>query len=133
MLNTMKFPSTTKQQPENELSTGCSLESGCGVTEKSGELTVDFLRQVSPYAIVISSVDNENYSHPGADAFGSAGKYSRGDKPKVYSTELARSINSAGKILYGMINLRSDGKKIYMAQLKEKRSGADIWDSYEIK
>ncbi|MEN6456787.1 MAG: MBL fold metallo-hydrolase [Prolixibacteraceae bacterium] len=99
----------------------------------SSEFSVDFLRQVRPYATVISSGDNENYSHPRADAIGSAGKYSRGDKPKVYSTELARSINSAGKILYGMINLRSDGKKIYMAQLKEKRSGANIWDSYEIK
>ena len=99
----------------------------------SSEFTVDFLKQVNPYATVISSGDNENYSHPRADAIGSAGKYSRGDKPKVYSTELARSINSAGKILYGMINLRSDGKKIYMAQLKEKRSGADVWDSYEIK
>ena len=57
----------------------------------SSEFTIDFLRQVNPYATVISSGDNENYSHPRADAIGSAGKYSRGDKPKVYSTELARS------------------------------------------
>ena len=95
--------------------------------------TIDFLKQVKPLATVISSGDNENYSHPRADAIGCAGKYSRGVRPKVYSTELARSINASGDILYGMINLRSNGSKIYMSQMKEKRSGADIWDSYTVK
>lgn len=99
----------------------------------ASDFTVDFLKKIKPFSTVISSGDNESYSHPRADAIGCAGKYSRGVRPKVYSTELARSINSGGDILYGMINLRSDGKKIYMAQMKERRSGADVWDSYKIK
>ncbi|HMB25752.1 MAG TPA: hypothetical protein VKP08_23080, partial [Anaerolineales bacterium] len=81
---------------------------------------------------IISSGDNESYSHPRADAIGCAGKYSKGILPKVFSTELARSSSSAGHILYGMINLRSNGDEIYLAQMKEARAGADIWDSYKI-
>ncbi len=99
----------------------------------SSDFLVEFLQKINPYATVISSGDNENYSHPRADAIGCAGKYSKGDRPLVFSTELARSINSAKKILYGMINLRSDGDKIFLSQMKEKRSGYDIWDSYEVK
>lgn len=99
----------------------------------SSDFTVEFLKQVKPYATVISSGDNESYSHPQADTIGSAGRYSRGKRPKVYSTELARSINSSGEILFGMINLRSNGKRIYMAQMKERRSSSNIWDSYKIK
>lgn len=37
-----------------------------------------------------------------------------------------------GDILYGMINCRTDGNQIVMAQMKERRTGADIWDSYEL-
>jgi beta-lactamase superfamily II metal-dependent hydrolase len=92
-----------------------------------------FMEFLNPYATVISSGDNESYAHPRADAIGCAGKYSKAIRPLVFSTELARSINSAGKILYGMIHFRSDGKRIYMAQMKERRTGADIWDSYEVK
>lgn len=99
----------------------------------SSDFSVGFLRKVLPLATVISSGDNESHAHPRADTLGCAGKYTRGVRPKVYSTELARSINSGGDILYGMINLRSDGKRIYMAQMKEKRSGVDLWDSYKIK
>lgn len=99
----------------------------------SSDFTIDFLKEVRPFATVISSGDNENYSHPRADTIGCSGKYSRGVRPKVYSTELARSINASNEVLYGMINLRCDGRRIYMAQMKEKRSGADIWDSYKIK
>ncbi|MCB9514343.1 MAG: hypothetical protein H6694_08530, partial [Candidatus Latescibacteria bacterium] len=98
----------------------------------SADFTVDFMRRVNPFATVISSGDNESYSHPRADALGCAGRYSRGSRPKVFSTELARSVSSGGDILYGMINCRTDGKRIVMAQMKEKRTGADIWDSYEL-
>ena len=96
----------------------------------SADFSVDFMRQLSPYATVISSGDNESYAHPRADAIGCAGKYSRGTRPKVFSTELARSVNSGGDILYGMINCRTDGNQIVMAQMKERRTGSDVWDSY---
>jgi competence protein ComEC len=98
----------------------------------SSDFSVDFMRRLKPYATVISSGDNESYAHPRAEAIGCAGRYSRGVRPKVFSTELARSINSAGDVLYGMINCRTDGNQVIMAQMKERRTGADIWDSYQL-
>lgn len=98
----------------------------------SSDFEIDFMRALRPYATIISSGDNEAYAHPRADAVGAAGKYSKGELPKVFSTELARSVKSSGKILFGMINFRSDGKQIYMSQMKESGGGGDIWDSYSI-
>ena len=102
-----------------------------GCHHGSSDFNINFLKSISPFSTVISSGDNESHSHPRADAIGATGKYSRGDLPKVYSTELARSINASGEVLYGMINLRTDGKQIYMAQMKEAKK-PDIWDSYKI-
>lgn len=97
----------------------------------SSEFTVDFMKALNPFGTVISSGDNESYSHPRADAIGCAGKYSRNEKPLVFSTELARSTNvPAQEIQYGMINLRSDGNVIYFAQKKETKALSDQWDSY---
>lgn len=98
----------------------------------SSDFTVSFMEALGPYATVISSGDNESYAHPRADALGAAGRYSRGRSPLVFSTELARSITKGGDILYGMINLRTDGQQVVMAQMKEKRTGSDVWDSYTI-
>jgi len=98
----------------------------------SSDFEVEFMKRVSPFATVISSGDNESHAHPRADAIGCAGRYSRGIRPKVFSTELARSINSSGDILFGMINMRSNGTDIYMSQMKEAAGGADIWDSYTV-
>lgn len=91
---------------------------------------VDFLEAVKPFATVISSGDNENYSHPRADAIGCAGRYSRGKRPLVFSTELARSYKTGGDIHYGLINLRTDGDQLVLAQMLEKRRTSDLWDSY---
>lgn len=96
----------------------------------SADFSLEFMRRLAPYATVISSGDNESYAHPRAEAIGCAGRYSRGSRPKVFSTELARSVNSGGDVLYGMINCRTDGSRVVMAQMKERRAGADIWDSY---
>lgn len=99
----------------------------------ASEFTIDFMAKVNPYSTVISSGDNESYSHPRADAIGCAGKYSRSARPLVFSTELARSTNvNTDKIMFGMINLRSDGNKIIMAQMKEVHSDGDVWDLYEV-
>ena len=81
----------------------------------ASEFTVDFMKAVKPYATVFSSGDNENYAHPRADALGCAGRYSRGKRPMVFSTELARSMKSADDIHYGLINLRSDGVQMVLA------------------
>jgi beta-lactamase superfamily II metal-dependent hydrolase len=96
----------------------------------SADFSVDYMRRLRPFATVISSGDNESYAHPRAEAVGCAGRYSRGTRPTVFSTELARSISSAGDVLYGMINCRTDGNQVVLAQMKERRTGSDIWDSY---
>jgi hypothetical protein len=91
------------------------------------------MQKVNPYATVISSGDNESFAHPRADAIGCAGKYSRGSRPLVYSTELARSYNPAtNKILFGMINLRCNGSLICISQMKESNTPNDLWDSYTL-
>jgi len=98
----------------------------------ASEFTTDFMAKVNPYATVISSGDNESYSHPRADAIGCAGKYTKSDRPLVFSTELARSQSEGSdKIKYGMINMRCNGDNIIMAQMKEVTTGSNVWDLYE--
>lgn len=57
----------------------------------SGDFSEEFVGSISPYVSVISSGDNESYSHPRADTMGFLGKASRGRRPLIFSTELARS------------------------------------------
>lgn len=52
-----------------------------------------FLSAINPLATIISSGDNEPHSHPRPDALGAYGKSSRGPRPLLFSTELARSTN----------------------------------------
>ena len=100
----------------------------------ASEFTTAFMAKVNPLATVISSGDNESYSHPRADAIGCAGKYTRSDRPLVFSTELARSSNvQTDKVKYGMINLRCDGENIIMAQMKEVVTQGRVWDLYEVR
>lgn len=102
--------------------------------KKLSDFSEAFMEKVNAYATVISSGDNEGYSHPRADAIGCAGKYSRSKRPLVYSTELARSVDlKNNRILFGMINLRCNGKDIFMSQMKEQKKDADLWDAYEVK
>ncbi|MFN0103752.1 MAG: ComEC/Rec2 family competence protein [Bryobacteraceae bacterium] len=57
----------------------------------SADVSRAFLTAIHPMATVISSGDNEAFSHPRADTLGTIGKCSRGDRPAIFSTELARS------------------------------------------
>lgn len=50
-----------------------------------------FLHTINPLATIISSGDNESHSHPRPDAIGAFGRSSRGKRPLIFSTELARS------------------------------------------
>jgi len=50
-----------------------------------------FLRALNPIATVISSGDDEPHGHPRSDTLGAVGKSSRGRRPLIFSTELARS------------------------------------------
>ena len=50
-----------------------------------------FLQATNPLATVISSGDDEPHSHPRPDTLGLIGRFSRGSRPLIFSTELARS------------------------------------------
>lgn len=144
----------------------------------SADFTTAYLRAVNPVATVISSGDDESHAHPRPDALGAFGKFSRGERPLIFSTELARSakenIKSADELrlefkrlierrdgidadspkraaadaaidkllaalersvaVYGMINLRTDGKNILMAQkLEAKRPNGQEWDVHQLE
>lgn len=98
----------------------------------SSDFSIAFLKSIDAAATVISSGDNEIYSHPRADAIGAVAKYSSSKLPLVFSSELSRSVKADGSILYGMINLRTNGKEIVMAQMKEAGQQKDLWDSYAV-
>jgi beta-lactamase superfamily II metal-dependent hydrolase len=143
----------------------------------SADFSRAFLAAVNPLATVISSGDEEAYSHPRADALGTIGKYSRGTRPLIFSTELARSAPERIKhpsalrelvdelmessqeaqteadkeklkakadkfkaqldrsvATYGAINLRTDGKRVVIAQKIEKtRTKNKEWDGYQFE
>ncbi len=148
----------------------------------SAHVSPSFLMATNPIATVISSGDNEPHSHPRPDTLGIIGKYSRSDRPLIFSTELARSGNEsikhpnqvraelrekieretailndpeatesakkkAGKRLddhlsiiqrsvanYGMINVRTDGDRLIIAQrLERERSKLKRWDIYRFE
>lgn len=98
----------------------------------ASDFTTEFLNKVKPIATVISAGDNENYAHPSADALECAGRYTRGSRPKVFSTELARAYKTGKDVHYGNINLRTNGELMIMAQMYEKKQKSDPWDSYVI-
>jgi hypothetical protein len=98
-------------------------------------------------ATVISSGDDESYCHPRPDSLGTIGKFSRGERPMIFSTELARSNKEfidlkdipEGKkrervvTVYGMINLRTDGEKMIIAQKLERKAATRNWDIHKLE
>lgn len=148
----------------------------------SAHVAPSFLSSTNPLVTVISSGDNEPHSHPRPDTLGIIGKYSRSDRPLIFSTELARSGNESIKhpnlvrhelrkkieketaiihdpaateaqkkdanerldkhlsiiersvANYGMINVRTDGDRMIIAQrLERQRSKSKRWDIYQFE
>ena len=97
----------------------------------SSDFLVNYLKKVNPQVNVFSSGDNKSFDHPMPDSLGAVGKYSRGEIPLLFSTELARATGSRGTH-YGLINARSNGSVLTMAQMKEQKNRADIWDSFTV-
>ena len=139
-----------------------------------------FIQAINSSATVISSGDDESYSHPRPDTIGALGKCGYGDKPLVFSTELARSNkefthkkletivklfsdikkitqeikdetdatkrkkliskrNVSNKKInsfltkYGMINLRTDGERMILAQKYEASASYGKWDIHQLE
>ena len=101
----------------------------------SHDITNEFLQAINPIATVISSGDEESYCHPRPETLGAIGKFSRGERPLIYCTELARSSpeyitlenkSKTDKVkqrivsTYGMITLRTDGEKAIISQKLER-------------
>ncbi|HEX8353116.1 MAG TPA: MBL fold metallo-hydrolase [Pyrinomonadaceae bacterium] len=111
----------------------------------SADFTNLFLRSVNAAATIISSGDEEPHSHPRPDAVGALGKFGRGHRPLIFSTELARSTrdliikeNPTEKELgrtvavYGNIDVRTDGERVVIAQRFEQTPAHGEWDYYEL-
>lgn len=134
----------------------------------SSDIDDFFLEATNAIATVISSGDNESHAHPRPDALGAIGKFGRGSRPLIFSTELARSYGTlkrpehyrrehwaaleharrainAGQepsneeakrvtekyersiAVFGMITLRTDGRRVQLAQkLEKKRQAAEF-------
>lgn len=113
----------------------------------SADFTNEFLQAVNPLATIISSGDDEPHCHPRPDTLGTIGKYSRGERSYIFSTELMRSSKEFIKIkdldldkekerivtVYGMINLRTDGDKVIIAQKLERPRGKQTWDIHQFE
>jgi beta-lactamase superfamily II metal-dependent hydrolase len=140
----------------------CDIAKACH--HGSSDFSIEFLRATNPIATVISSGDEESYSHPRPESLGAMGRFSRIDHPLIFSTELARSAPEKIKrpyqlrrefedarlkdrvlefaedlivwlgrsiSVYGMITLRTDGKRVLIAQkLERQRSPGQRWDQY---
>jgi len=87
----------------------------------SGDFTDLFLDAINPLATVISSGDEESYSHPRSDALGAIGRHSRSGRPLIFSTELARS---AKEIIKHPAVLREKAKELEKAVEEAKDEDA---------
>lgn len=113
----------------------------------SADFTSEFLKALNPVATVISSGDNEPHTHPRPDTLGTIGKHSRGERSLIFSTELSRSgkefveiakLDPRKKkervvIVYGMINVRTDGEKVIVAQKLERKAAGRDWDIHKLE
>lgn len=104
----------------------------------SQDVSFAFLKAMSPAVTVFSSGDNEGYDHPrpaiiAASAI-SGYQEMDGDElvsPLIFSTELARSVKiersggvrKVAGLVYGLVNVRTDGRRILCATRDEETLG----------
>lgn len=67
----------------------CDIAKACH--HGSADFSEVFLAGLNPIATIVSSGDEESYAHPRPDAIGTYGLCGRGQRPMIFSTELARS------------------------------------------
>ena len=80
-----------------------------------------FLKTLNSVVTVISSGDNESYAHPRPDALGSFGRYGRGVRPLIFSTELARSTKEFVRIYDYYAELKEFERRIKEATSESKK------------
>jgi len=81
-----------------------------------------FLQVLNSIVTVISSGDEESYAHPRPDALGAFGKYGRGIRPLIFSTELARNTKEFNHVYDYFAQLKEFEAKIKAAPSdKEKK------------
>lgn len=91
----------------------------------SADFSEVFLRSLNAVATVISSGDNESHSHPRPDTLGALGRYGRGARPLIFSTELARSAKENIKSPFQLHNrLMSLQKAVNDATTEAEREDA---------
>jgi beta-lactamase superfamily II metal-dependent hydrolase len=91
----------------------------------SADTLLPLIKSINPIATVISSGDDEPYAHPRADALGAIAKCSRGDRPLLLSTELARSSKEVIKYPEALREqLRDLAARIAAAATDEERDRA---------
>ena len=157
---------------------GSDVAKGCH--HGSADFVDGFLGAMNALVTVVSSGDDEPFAHPrpdGPDALGALGKWGRGTRPLIFSTELARSARENIKqvqalldelsgleaaldaapteeerdavlaliadhasaieraiAVYGLINLRTDGRKLVMAQKLERPAPSGVkWDVHRFE
>jgi beta-lactamase superfamily II metal-dependent hydrolase len=100
----------------------------------SADFSSTYLLATNPIATVISSGDNEPHSHPRADTLGTIGSCSRGIRPMIFSTELARSAKEAIKHPYilqkQLKSLQAEIDKAPTDTEKEKRKKQRLIDKF---
>jgi Metallo-beta-lactamase superfamily len=88
----------------------------------SHHFTEPFLQMIDATATVISSGDAESYSHPRPDALGAFGKYGRGIRPLIFSTELARSTRESSPLARYVPIIDGFRNRIATAATEQQRS-----------
>ena len=104
----------------------------------SQDVSFAFLKAMSPAVTVFSSGDNEGYDHPrpsiiAASAISGYQEIADDEllSPLIFSTELARSVKiersggvrKVAGLVYGLVNVRTDGRRILCATRDEETSG----------
>ena len=116
----------------------------------SSDITNEFLQAINPIATVISSGNEESFFHPRPDTLGAIGKYGRGDRPLIFSTELGRSSPEFLEIklkpnasdqtkqrvvsTYGLVTVRTDGTNAIISQkLQKSRSSFGLITKWHVE
>ncbi|MFC3192842.1 ComEC/Rec2 family competence protein [Marinicella sediminis] len=99
----------------------CDIAKACH--HGASDVLDSFLKAINPVATVISSGDQESHSHPRPDALGAFGKASRGHRPLIFSTELARSSHEFSYPIKSYEKLKAlDAEKLAATTKKDKEA-----------